>query len=240
MTDVAPSDLEQLLAVQALDTTADQLEHRLANLPERASLRTAQDALRTVEASLAELGERLDALVASQEQLEQEITNLDSRAAQVSRALATGTVPRELHALQEELDGITARKRLVEDRELELMEEAEPLEKERDELLSARARHDADTLDLTAAIAEAEVTIDAELRAARAEREKAAASVPAALLGEYEPLRQRLGGIGAARLVGGMCGGCHLTLPAVEVDRIRHLADGTLVHCDECGRVLVP
>ena len=35
------------------------------------------------------------------------------------------------------------------------------------------------------------------------------------------------------------CGGCHLTLSAVELDRVRHQPEGTLVFCGECGRLLV-
>ena len=42
-----------------------------------------------------------------------------------------------------------------------------------------------------------------------------------------------------ARLTGGRCDGCHLSLPAVELDRIRHEAAGTLEYCEQCGRILV-
>jgi predicted nucleic acid-binding Zn-ribbon protein len=92
---------------------------------------------------------------------------------------------------------------------------------------------------LLATIAEAEVSIDAELATQTAQRADDASRLPEPLLSEYESLRARLGGVGAARLTGDLCGGCHLSLPAVEVDRIRHLPPDTLVHCDECGRLLV-
>jgi hypothetical protein len=39
--------------------------------------------------------------------------------------------------------------------------------------------------------------------------------------------------------VGSACQGCHLALPAVEVDRIRKLSVDEAVHCEECGRLLV-
>ena len=42
-----------------------------------------------------------------------------------------------------------------------------------------------------------------------------------------------------ARLVGTNCGGCHLTLSAVELDRIRHQPGDAVVLCEECGRLLV-
>ena len=48
-----------------------------------------------------------------------------------------------------------------------------------------------------------------------------------------------LGGVGAARLVGPSCTGCHLTLPAQELDRIRREPPDALVFCDQCGRILV-
>ena len=58
------------------------------------------------------------------------------------------------------------------------------------------------------------------------------------LLAEYDELRKRSGGIAIARLVGGSCGGCHLRLPAVDVDRIKKLSPDAPAHCEECGRLL--
>ena len=37
----------------------------------------------------------------------------------------------------------------------------------------------------------------------------------------------------------GTCMGCHLQLPATEVDRLKRLEPDTLVFCDQCGRILV-
>jgi len=45
---------------------------------------------------------------------------------------------------------------------------------------------------------------------------------------------------GAARLVGHTCQGCHLTIPATEVDALRKAPPGTIAHCDNCGAILVP
>ena len=67
----------------------------------------------------------------------------------------------------------------------------------------------------------------------------AADGVDAELLATYEGLRGELGGIAVARLVGSVCGGCHLGLSAVEVDRIKKQPPDALVRCDECGRLLV-
>ena len=41
-------------------------------------------------------------------------------------------------------------------------------------------------------------------------------------------------------LVGNTCQGCHLSVPATEVERIRKGADGPISFCDNCGTILVP
>ena len=66
-----------------------------------------------------------------------------------------------------------------------------------------------------------------------------AAGLPADLAERYERLRSHLGGVGAARLVGDRCDGCHLTLPSVEVERIHHLSADTFATCPQCDRILV-
>ncbi|MBV8462123.1 MAG: hypothetical protein JO368_02430, partial [Acidimicrobiales bacterium] len=35
------------------------------------------------------------------------------------------------------------------------------------------------------------------------------------------------------------CDACHLTLPAVDLDRIRHLPPEEVATCPECDRILV-
>ena len=92
---------------------------------------------------------------------------------------------------------------------------------------------------LRAELAEAEVTVDAEIQGVVSARDAAIAPIPAALLATYERLRTRLGGVGVAPLVGASCGGCHLTLSASELDRIRRLPPDEVVTCDQCGRILV-
>ncbi len=88
-------------------------------------------------------------------------------------------------------------------------------------------------------MAQAEAAIDAELADLGRRRAELAELVPDDLRATYDRLRARLGGVAVARLVGNHCDGCHLTLSAVELDRIRHLPDTELVTCDHCGRILV-
>jgi predicted nucleic acid-binding Zn-ribbon protein len=85
-----------------------------------------------------------------------------------------------------------------------------------------------------------EAEVDSEIEVLNSARAEATTAVPEDLTATYAQLRLRLGGVGAARLVGARCGGCYLTLPATELDRLRHQPPGTLSFCDQCGRILVP
>ena len=80
--------------------------------------------------------------------------------------------------------------------------------------------------------------IEADLERVRTERAAIAGEVEPELLAEYDRLRPQSGGIAIARMVGGSCGGCHLSLSAVEVDRIKKLPPEAPAHCEECGRLL--
>jgi predicted nucleic acid-binding Zn-ribbon protein len=236
--------LEQLLEVQALDTAADQLRHRRAHLPERTELDAVQSALAALDKKAAEVQAERDELARNEKRLEDEIALVRDKAAQTDKTLYSGTinVPKELTALQEEIDALARRQRQLEDQELELMEQAEPLDSELATMASQRDVLDQQAAGLLARIAEQEVVIDGELADVTSKREGATAGIPSELLAEYEQLRGGLGGIGVARLNGNRCEGCHLTLSAVDVDQIRHGrtdADG-VAHCTECNRILVP
>jgi predicted nucleic acid-binding Zn-ribbon protein len=233
---------ESLLEVQNHDTTIDQLVHRNRTLPERAALETVMHDIGRVDSTVVEVDARRTDLARAQKKLEDEIASLNDKAEQVDKKLYSGTVniPKELQALQDDVEHIRARVRHLEDQELELMEQAEPVDAEREQLVKQRDAHDAEAMRLSALIAEAESAIDAELQGVRAERDAAAGAVPPELVAQYEGLRKRHDGIAVARLINGRsCGGCHLQLSAVEVDRIKGLDPDEPVNCEECGRLLV-
>jgi predicted nucleic acid-binding Zn-ribbon protein len=232
---------DQLLLVQQHDTTTDQLQHRLRNLPERAALGQLSSRVAAVEADLEQRRTRRGELSRSQKRLEDEIATLGEKIAHDDKALYAGnvTAPRDLQALQEEIASLQRRVRSLEDDELEIMELAEPVDAEIAKLESDRESLDGESQRLLAAIAEAEAAIASEIAVEQDARAAAVSDVSPEMLAEYESLRPRLGGIAVAKLVGNSCGGCHLTLSAVEVDRIKKLGPDEPAHCEECGRLLV-
>jgi predicted nucleic acid-binding Zn-ribbon protein len=231
---------DALLTVQEHDTTVDQIVHRLGHLPARAELEELMGRIGGIEGRLAEVETSKAELARAQQRLEDEIAILRDKATQHDTQLYSGTIanPRELQALQDEIAALRRRIGQLEDQELEIMEQIEPLDVELSRLADERRQVDEDAGTLRAAIAEQEVALEDELATVRSERSAAAAGVESTLLEEYEDMRPKLGGIAIARLVGGSCGGCHLSLSAVEIDRIRHLPPEEPARCEECGRLL--
>ena len=237
----APGPLELLLQVQEHDTVADQLRHRRATLPERAALTDLDKRRKALDTRAGEVGTQRDELGARQAALEQQIEASRTRRTTLEKRLYGGTVAaaRELQAMSDEVRHLGRHISELEDRELELMEALEPLDAELESARLEREGLDAEAGRLREAIAEAEVVIDADITEQEKGRAAAAEGVRPDLLGRYEKLRTKLGGTGAARLVGGSCSGCHLTLPSMEVDRIRRAPPDEVITCDQCGRILV-
>lgn len=231
---------DALLAVQEQDTRVDQLEHRRRTLPERAELDAVMAQVQELEATVAAVEADKHELVREQRRIEDEVASLTEKVEQHDKALYGGSInsPKELQAIQDEIASLKRRISDLEDGELELMEQVEPLDADLARLAGERSRLDDTANGLRARIAEAEVEIDDELATVAAARAAAASDVAPDLLAAYDELRPRLGGVAIARLVNGHCGGCHLALSAVEVDRIRKLPEDELVHCEECGRIL--
>jgi hypothetical protein len=237
------SALELLLAVQERDLALERLRHRRATLPERAALAEAEIAGAALRARIAELAGPRDALATEQRKHEDEAQSLSQQAAAVEKRMYSGEVssPRELQAMQADVEQLRRHQATVEERAIDAMERYEPLQAEVTDLEQALAGRNQDADVARTALAAAEAVVDAELVAETAARAEAVTRVgDVALVTDYERRRVQSKGQGAARLVGNTCQSCHLTIPATEVDRIRHAPEGIVAYCDNCGAILIP
>jgi hypothetical protein len=141
--------------------------------------------------------------------------------------------------MDHEVVQLAERQSHLEEEELILLEEQDPLDARLDEDRAAVTSLALEADRLMSAIAEAETEIDAAIAGEVEVRQQLASGLPPELAERYEFLRSHLGGVGAARLVGDRCDGCHLTLPSVEVERIRRLPPDEFATCPQCDRILV-
>ncbi len=231
----------RLLEVQDHDTAIDRLLHRRANLTERSELRALEAQIASIDSNWRQVGEERDVLGARQATLEEQIGASRARSGEIERRLYSGqvTAARDLQAMDDEVKHLARHISELEDRELEVMEQLEPLDATLSSLVGELAELSTKAENLRLSIAEHEAEIEGDLAHERSERARLAAEVPADLIALYEQLRKKLGGTGAARLVGGSCGGCHLQLPAMELDRVKKAPPDAVIYCDQCGRILV-
>lgn len=233
--------LDALIEVQQLDMTADQLRHQLDTLPQLASLTSAESARAATAARAEEARSRLHELRREQKALEDEASLVEEKAGGIDRKLYDGSVVahKELEAFQADHRSLKARQTELEDHAIEVMEAAEPVEAEVAELDAELADHDRRIALLSAELATIRADLDEHLARVTEERSAAAAGLSADVRDTYEATRARMGGIGAARLVGNRCEGCHLEIPSAQLEQVRHAPEDAIVSCPECGRILV-
>ena len=234
--------LESLLALQEHDLALDRLHHRHDTLPERDAVARSEAQAAALTTRRHQVQTERDELARQETRFDDEARALGAKAKDVETKMYSGEVtsPRELQAMQADVEQLQRHQRDVENRELEIMEQREPLDAELGQLDTDLTTVGDALAAARAALAAVEGEIGAEIGVERAAREGIAAGLDAGLVADYERRRGKAQGVGAARLVGSTCQGCHLSIPATEVEHIRRAPEGSIAYCDNCGCILVP
>jgi uncharacterized protein len=231
--------LQQLYALQEIDSAVDVLRHRRSHLPEAQALAATNAAIAKLEAEAASLTTQRDDFAAQEHTLEVDDASLTKKLTSLQIQLAKSIVPKEAEALQHEIDSVKSQRSNLEDRELELLDAIEPIESRLAaigmEMAPLRERAGAEH----SAIAEAQAAIDAEVTATTERRAAAAAEIDPDAVARYEKLRSHFGGIALARIDHGTCLGCNMKISTKELEAIKAAPPDAEVNCDECGRMLV-
>ena len=232
---------DSLLDLQQLDTALSQLRYRRSHLPENEQLNVVRrkvDVLDTSDAPALTLRVDLDR---RQNDLERQIHDIDAKIETASKQLYGGTVTasRELQALEADIASLKRHRSELEDVELGVLMEREPIDGQLATADAQRTELDADAAQCQVAIAEAIVRIDRETSELTERRVGLAASIDIVTMKTYDSLRTRNNGVGAARLEHGTCMSCRLKLSAVHLDQLRKVPETDLAFCDACGAILI-
>lgn len=226
--------LSSLLALQQLDTAADDADKRLASLPE------AERALDERVAAAAAAVESAKATIADNQQarraLEKDVAGVDARLARFSDHRAAVKTNQEYTALLHEIETAQTEKDALEEKILLRLVEADDLDRElaRAEAGAASARNESEA-------ARGELTaerrgLETERTRLLAERERAVGGLEPTLLARYEQLRKQRRGVAVAAMTGETCSACFVRLRPHIVQQIRR-NDG-IVQCESCQRIL--
>jgi predicted nucleic acid-binding Zn-ribbon protein len=155
----------------------------------------------------------------------------------MDRGLVTN--PKDLERMQEELVSLARRISSLEDTELEVMEQLEEAQAERERLADRLAAIDARVGELTASREANAGETSTELASTTQQRELAAQELPTELLTLYDRIREKKGGVGAAALRQRRCGGCRMEVNASDLGVIAKAPPDEVIRCEDCGRILV-
>jgi predicted nucleic acid-binding Zn-ribbon protein len=236
-----PAVQHRLLDLQDLDLQLDQIAHKRATLPELAALQQLAKERAAVDRELVAVETDVSDLQREQKKADADVEQVRARRTRDQERLDGGRVstPKELEGLQHEIVSLDRRIADLEDAELEVMERLETAETRQREL-SAKT---AELADRQAGLESSRDGTTKELDEQRASlterRAVAVGELPADLVATYTKLRERMGGIGAGKLVGKRCMGCRMELNPSDLSRIAAADPNTVLRCEECGRILV-
>lgn len=235
-----PFAQQQLLSLQAVDTTLHTLRHQRANLPEQAQLVELVLEREPIENKVRDARIVVDDLQLVLDKAESDVEQVKVRRDRDQQRLDSGSVSaKDMTRIQAELTSLERRIGVLDEAQLEVMEQMEAAAAALAECSTELSEINARGRALIAQRDERGAGIDAEIARVEPTRAAELTGIPANLLGLYDDLRGQKGGIGAAELRRRQCNGCMLTLDNAELSEIKAKAVDEVVQCEECQRILV-
>lgn len=226
--------IEKLLILQDRDRAVRRLQAELAHIePARTTFKAK---VANTQARLEAAKQRVKQLELDRKRLELDVELKKDQIARYANQQLQTRKNEEYRALAHEIDTCKAEITKIEDQEIELMEQAEQSQKELAAITreADEAKKFAD--ELVAKLGEREQNLGKELAGLQTNREELAAAVDASVRARYERLVKSKGENVVVGVQHGVCGGCHMKLPAQVL--VACQAHQEVVSCTNCGRIL--
>jgi uncharacterized protein len=228
------ADLERVIALQKLDSSAHDAEHRLSAEPERLAALEAR--LETARHDLATAKQRLADNQTARRAVEKDVAVHQGRLSKFREQAMAVKTNQEYHAIQHEMAFAQAEIKTLEDKILELMVEADDLtasvKKSEAALATEQKSGDAEKK----ALASESVQLKAQLEQFRAERATLVGSIDPKVLATFDLVSKRRNGLAVAEARDGICTICHVRLRPQVFNTVRRNEE--IIQCDTCQRIL--
>jgi len=228
------ADLERLIALQRLDSTAHDAERRLSDEPERQKALEAR--LETARQQVAAAKDRLAENQTARRAVEKDVAMHQGRLSKFREQAMAVKTNQEYHAVQHEITFAQTEVKALEDKILEAMLEA-------DELTATLKRAEAQLAAEQKATAAEKNAILAEhdelrgvLQKLAAERATLVAAMDPKVLTLFELVSRRRNGVAVAEARDGICTICHVRLRPQVFNTVRR--NDEITQCDSCNRIL--
>ena len=228
------ADLERVIALQKLDSSARDAGHRLSAEPERQAALDAR--LETARHNVATAKQQLADNQNARRAVEKDVAVHQGRLSKFREQAMAVKTNQEYHAIQHEIAHAQEEIKTLEDRMLERMLEADDLAaavKTSEGALTAEQK--AADADRKAMKAE-HVALHAAIEQMAGERTSIVAALPSELLARFELVASRRNGVAVAEAKDGICTICHVRLRPQVFNTVRRNEE--IVQCESCQRVL--
>ena len=227
-------DLQHLIHLQELDSTADRQRRRVADIPTLQAALDARLAERT--AAVDSVKARIAACQAARREIEKDLAVVQGRLSKYKNQLMEVKTNKEYQAMQKEMSVAEQEISDHETRMLERMEESDTLAAELKAAETALKSEQSEIArDRQALDAERESTTRA-LQETTEERVKVAAQVSREALAIFDRIAHGRKGQAMAEARDGLCTVCHVRLRPQIFNEARR--NEGIIQCDSCTRIL--
>ncbi len=224
----------KLLILQDRDRRIRRVNGELAHIePERQMFKTRAAG---AQSQLESAKNRVKQIESDRKNLELEVEGKKQLIAKYANQQLQTRKNEEYRALSHEIEMCKDEIFKIENREIELMEQAEAAQKEVVRATQALAEAKKSMEEQLAQLGAREENLKKELQDLTTNREELAAAVDEGARARYERLVRNKGETVVVGVQHGVCGGCHMRLPAQVM--VSCQAQQELVTCTNCGRIL--
>jgi uncharacterized protein len=228
------ADLQLLIQLQELDSTAERLRRRIADLP--SILAALDERLSGLTGAVAVVKERIAASQAARRDIEKDLAAVQARLSKYKGQLMEVKTNKEYHAMQTEIGTAEEQVRRQEDLLLDRMEEAETLAAELKAAEAALKTGQADVSTERQQMDAERAATDTELESTISRRAETAADVSPAALTLFEHVSKHRKGLAMSEAKNGHCTQCHVRLRPQVYNEVRR--NEALIQCESCSRIL--
>jgi hypothetical protein len=228
------ADLERLIRLQDLDTTASNARSQIAETPARKLALEAR--LAEHEARVASAHERLGANQAARRETDKNLAAIQTRLANFKNQLMLVKTNKEYQAMQKEIATAEQTIQGFEDVLLEGMLQADEIEKA---LAGATQALDAEKRQVAEEQAELEreqQALEKELERTAAARQALVQEIEPRMLALFESICRGRGGIALTEARDGLCNVCHVRLRPQVYNEV--IENESIHRCENCQRIL--
>jgi predicted nucleic acid-binding Zn-ribbon protein len=228
------ADLDRLIRLQHLESSADEARRKIADHPGR--VQQLDERLQSAREKVSAAKARLTSAQEKRRGDEKEVATVQTRLAKYKDQLLEVKTNREYTAMLHEIETAQNDIRVREDRILEVMMES-------DEVSAEIRKHEGDLKMVEKEVAAERGVLEREMAALQAEidrtaadRKKLVTQIDRSVLSIFEQTAKGRKGVAVAEARDGLCTICHVRLRPQVFNEVRK--NESIIQCDSCRRIL--